>query len=108
MLSLTEVSKTDLQIIKRVSLAIGKRSARLAAVAIAAIAIKTKSRNKEMKEMDVGVDGSLIEFFPNYQDYIQEAMSEIFEARGDRVTVNLGLARDGSGVGAALTALVSS
>lgn len=107
-LSISVPLERDLLTIKQVSLAIGKRSARLAAVAIAAIALKEKTARPELDEIDVGVDGSLIEFFPNYQDYIQEALEEIFKRMGTSVKIRLGLARDGSGVGAALTALVAS
>jgi len=108
MLSVTGANRVDLETVKNISLAIGRRSARLAAVAIAATALKIKSNDASMMEMDVGVDGSLIEFFPNYQDYVHEAILEIFAAKGETIIINLGLARDGSGVGAALTALVSA
>ncbi|KAK2031072.1 hexokinase [Colletotrichum zoysiae] len=59
----------------------------------------------EDETIDIGVDGSLVEHFPNFEKHIREALGEIPEIgeRGDRV-IKIGMARDGSGVGAALIA----
>jgi hexokinase len=56
--------------------------------------------------INVGVDGSLIEFYPGFEDTLRESLRAIV---GDRVEqkVSLGLAKDGSGVGAALCALIA-
>lgn len=58
--------------------------------------------------IDIGVDGSLVEFYPNFEEYIREALREIPEIgkEGER-KVRIGIAKDGSGVGAALIALVA-
>ena len=58
--------------------------------------------------VDIGVDGSLVEFYPNFEEYIREALREIPEigARGEK-RIRIGIAKDGSGVGAALIALVA-
>ena len=58
--------------------------------------------------MDVGVDGSLVEFYPNFEDYIREALREVPEIgpQGEK-RIRIGIAKDGSGVGAALIALVA-
>lgn len=58
--------------------------------------------------IDIGVDGSLVEFYPNFEEYIREALREIPEigVEGER-KVRIGIAKDGSGVGAALIALVA-
>ncbi|KXH64764.1 hexokinase [Colletotrichum nymphaeae SA-01] len=55
--------------------------------------------------IDVGVDGSLIEHFPNFEENLREALREIPEigVMGDK-RIRIGMARDGSGVGAALIA----
>ncbi|KAK1637812.1 hexokinase [Colletotrichum phormii] len=55
--------------------------------------------------IDVGVDGSLIEHFPNFEENLREALREIPEIGvvGDK-RIRIGMARDGSGVGAALIA----
>ncbi|KAK2055290.1 hexokinase [Colletotrichum caudatum] len=171
-LGAAHVSKNDAEAIKVLSEAIGRRSARLSAVAIAGVALQSgifgpkaaarplppsrgpgvnilkpilygvqtlwrflaswlrvKARvtvpqkrssgpargpgggrasereEDEGETIDVGVDGSLVEHFPNFERHIREALGEIPEIgeRGDRA-IKIGMARDGSGVGAALIA----
>jgi len=132
-------SAEDAEAVKLIAAAIGKRAARLAAVAIAAIVIETgrletsaasgaqTTVQKENVEpargdvgseaygevaeedvIDVGVDGSLVEFYPDFEKYIREALREVPEigAQGEK-RVRIGIAKDGSGVGAALIALVA-
>ena len=59
--------------------------------------------------VDIGVDGSLVEFYPNFEDYIREGLRAIdsIGPAGER-KIRIGIAKDGSGVGAALIALVAS
>ncbi|GKT79702.1 glucokinase [Colletotrichum tofieldiae] len=59
----------------------------------------------EVETIDIGVDGSLIEHFPNFEKHVREALRDIPEIgeRGDNM-IKIGMARDGSGVGAALIA----
>jgi len=63
----------------------------------------------EEEIVDVGVDGSLVEFYPGFEDYMREAMRAVPEigAAGER-RIRIGIAKDGSGVGAALIALVAA
>ncbi|KAK8240645.1 hypothetical protein HDK90DRAFT_509088 [Phyllosticta capitalensis] len=58
--------------------------------------------------IDIGVDGSLVEFYPGFEEYIREALREVPEigAAGEK-RIRIGIAKDGSGVGAALIALVA-
>jgi hexokinase len=58
--------------------------------------------------VDIGVDGSLVEFYPGFEDEIREALRAIhgIGATGER-RIRIGIAKDGSGVGAALIALVA-
>lgn len=55
--------------------------------------------------IDIGVDGSLIEFYPEFETMLRSALREI-EAVGDagERRIRIGLAKDGSGVGAVLIA----
>ncbi|KAL4864136.1 hypothetical protein BDV12DRAFT_176651 [Aspergillus spectabilis] len=55
--------------------------------------------------IDIGADGSLIEFYPSFEAEMRGAMREVSEIglSGER-RVRIGLAKDGSGVGAALMA----
>lgn len=130
-------SAEDAEAVREIAAAVGRRAARLAAVAIAAIVINTgrlKSHSgtatTEQKDnidpprgdvqssgrgdvaeedvIDVGVDGSLVEFYPSFEDHIRQALREVEEIgeAGER-RVRIGIAKDGSGVGAALIALVA-
>ena len=58
--------------------------------------------------IDIGVDGSLVEYYPGFEDYIREALREIPEiGPAGEPRIRIGIAKDGSGVGAALIALVA-
>jgi hexokinase len=122
-------SLEDAEAVKLMASAVGRRAARLAAVAIGATVVRSgrlavattedkdgiePARGPESDEVDendiidVGVDGSLVEFYPNFEDLIREALREIPEigAKGEK-KIRIGIAKDGSGVGAALIALVA-
>lgn len=114
-------SAEDAEAVRLIASAIGKRAARLSAVAIAAVVISTGKLGapqdvatttgdavNEDDVVDIGVDGSLVEFYPNFEEYIREALREVPEigVRGER-RIRIGIAKDGSGVGAALIALVA-
>ncbi|OCK78651.1 hypothetical protein K432DRAFT_88217 [Lepidopterella palustris CBS 459.81] len=133
---ISATSAEDAEAVKTIAAAIGKRAARLAAVAIAAIVIETgrldssvgskttvqegiepprgavssegKGEVPEEEVIDIGVDGSLVEFYPEFEEYIREALREVPEigVDGER-RIRIGIAKDGSGVGAALIALVA-
>lgn len=119
-LSIGAASSEDAEAVKTLVAAIGKRSARLSAVAIAAVILSTgrlddaAQGNIERKEddeegiVDIGVDGSLVEYYPGFEEYIREALREVegIGEAGER-RVRIGIAKDGSGVGAALIALVA-
>jgi hexokinase len=85
---------------------IGTRAARLAAAAISGIVLHTKVGQKGV---DIGIDGALYELYPSFKDRIYQGISELMPEFADDIEniVRLGLARDGSGVGAALTACVA-
>lgn len=127
-LGIDAASSEDAEAVKILVSAIGKRSARLSAVALGAIVINTGSlkRNSsnssasagegaeadkvsEDEIIDIGADGSLIEYYPGFEEYIREAFREIDEIGpvGEK-KIRIGIAKDGSGVGAALIALVAS
>jgi hexokinase len=59
--------------------------------------------------VDIGVDGSLVEFYPGFEGYMREALRAVdgIGAAGER-RIRIGIAHDGSGVGAALIALVAA
>jgi hexokinase len=59
--------------------------------------------------IDIGADGSLIEFYPEFEAEMRSAMRDVPEIgeAGER-RIRIGLAKDGSGVGAALMAQAAS
>lgn len=120
---ITAASAEDAEAVRLIALAIGKRAARLSAVAMAAVVLATDklaeptniaTDNKEKLEVneddivDIGVDGSLVEFYPDFEFYLREAFKELPQI-GDagEKKIRIGIAKDGSGVGAALIALVA-
>jgi hexokinase len=122
--AITNPTPTSATAIKHLVTAIGKRAARLSALAIASVIISTgnnipKNKNKNPAPnsansssediIDVGVDGSLVEFYPGFEGYMREAFREIEGiGREGEGRVRIGIAKDGSGVGAALIALVAA
>lgn len=112
-LSIHAPSEEDAAAVKSIATAIGRRAARLSAVAIGSVIIAsgkldTSTGVAEDDVIDVGVDGSLVEFYPNFEEYIREALQDIKEIgpAGEK-RIRIGIAKDGSGVGAALIALVA-
>lgn len=102
----SNASTDDAQAIKAIGHAVAKRAARLSAIALSAILLDT-GRIDIDETVDIGVDGSLVEFYPKFVDYIREAMREVKGIGEKEQKVRIGIAKDGSGVGAALIALVA-
>ena len=96
-------SLDDRKSVKLVSDAIVRRSAHFAAVAISAVSDHTGrfAKSTEAKPIDVGVDGSLVELYPNYREMCLAACEAILGNNASK-RIRIGLAKDGSGVGAAL------
>ncbi|KAK2779079.1 glucokinase [Onygenales sp. PD_12] len=115
-LAITNPTPSDCRAVKILVHAIGKRAARLSAVALAAIIISTgklenndsDSDSGEEEMVDIGVDGSVVEHYPGFEGYLRQAFREIPQIgeKGES-RISIGVAKDGSGVGAALGALVA-
>ncbi|GAA6028139.1 hypothetical protein JCM8097_006875, partial [Rhodosporidiobolus ruineniae] len=97
------LSDADCLAAARVSEVVGTRGCRLAACAIAATVRQTGGDKDASKSLVFGLDGSLVEFYPRFEQRTRDALREIL---GDEVQkrVRIELAKDGSGVGAALCA----
>ncbi|KAL4924756.1 glucokinase glkA [Aspergillus undulatus] len=107
-LKVERASDNDCKAVQTLVHAIGKRAARLAAIPLAAILISTGKLQTDPL-VDIGVDGSLVEYYPNFEGYMREALREVPEVgEAGEKKVRIGLSQDGSGVGAALIALVAS
>ncbi|SPO03753.1 probable glucokinase [Cephalotrichum gorgonifer] len=108
-LQIDSASLVDAQIFKAVAAAVGRRAARLSAVAIGAIVLQSgKLNDPDTDVVDIGVDGSLVEHYPFFRAMIYEALKAI-DGIGPKGAerIRIGIAKDGSGVGAALIALVA-
>jgi hexokinase len=137
-LGVSAPSIEDAQAVKDIAHAIGKRAAKLAGIAVGAIVVQTgrlgsrpESTNalpQKLKDLeispasnsadvavneedivDIGVDGSLVEFYPGFEDYMRGALRVMdgIGPEGEK-RIRIGIAKDGSGVGAALIALVAA
>lgn len=105
-LNLNNVTEVELRIVKKICELVGTRAARLAGMAVAAIC--QHCGVTEPEGTDIGIDGSLYEFYPSFQPRMYVSISQCLPQFKDiKKTIRLGLARDGSGVGAALTACVA-
>lgn len=104
-LNIPRVSEVDCRIVKRVCELVGTRAARLAAAAIGGI---VRQIDCVEEGCDIGIDGSLYEFYPSFEQRIEQGLRELFPDVPDITKkIRLGLAKDGSGVGAALCACVA-
>ncbi|BDD61574.1 hypothetical protein MAP00_006614 [Monascus purpureus] len=105
-LKIENPSTAECEAVRIIAGAIARRAARLSAVPLAAILISTGSMNNGA--VDIGVDGSLVEYYPNFEGILREALREVSQIgpEGEK-KVEIGISKDGSGVGAALIALVA-
>lgn len=101
------IKEEDCVIVKACVGMVAKRAAALAACAIGAIILHTGNDKSPSdsgidgeadKGVDVGIDGSVAEFLPNFQDRMRDALKVIIGEKGEK-RVRMGLAKDGSGVG---------
>ena len=106
-LGVDAASIEDARAVQTLVKAIGKRAARLSAVAIGGVVLATE-RLKKDEVVDIGVDGSLVEYYPGFEDEIRGALRGIEGIGEEEKRIRIGIAKDGSGVGAALIALVAA
>ena len=107
-LAVDAASIEDARAVKTLVAAVGRRAARLSAVAIGGVVLASGRLGTD-DVVDVGVDGSLVEYYPGFEEIMREALREIegIGESGER-KIKIGIAKDGSGVGAALIALVAA
>ncbi|KAG6830614.1 hypothetical protein H0H92_015706 [Tricholoma furcatifolium] len=111
----SDVTLKDAAIVRWACSLVARRAALLSGVAVATVLFQTgrasfadkdgnfpKSTGTE--KIGVGVDGSLIEHYPNYERTLRESLRSLVGEEIEK-RVDIGLAKDGSGVGAALCAL---
>ncbi|TYJ57207.1 hypothetical protein B9479_002122 [Cryptococcus floricola] len=102
------ISYEDITIVKWAVKLVADRACQLSAVALAAVIQHTGNdktvEGEENKKIDIGVDGSVAEFVPRFNERLLETITLLL-GKETAERVSIGLAKDGSGVGAALTAL---
>ncbi|KAF9224332.1 hexokinase [Gyrodon lividus] len=115
----SEVSLADADIVRQVCTLVAARAARLSACAVAAVLVQTGRAHlvgggapssgslwDDGKRIGVGVDGSLVEFYPQFEPKLRASL-RILVGPEVESRVDIGMAKDGSGAGAALCALVA-
>lgn len=96
------ITPTCIELVRWSIRMVSDRAAALAACAIAAVIVHTgndkPSGDEQDKGVDVGLDGSVAEFLPGFQDGVRKTL-EILLGQDGAKRVRMGLAKDGSGVG---------
>ncbi|KAJ7590710.1 hypothetical protein C8J56DRAFT_1003388 [Mycena floridula] len=111
-----DVSLRDAAIVRWACSLVARRAATLSGVAVAAVLLQTgravlagpdgkfKPIGNVEEQIKVGVDGSLIEFYPHFERTLRDSLRTLVGEDVEK-RVDIGMAKDGSGVGAALCAL---
>ncbi|KAF9036055.1 hypothetical protein BDZ89DRAFT_983133 [Hymenopellis radicata] len=113
--SSSDVSLRDASIVKWACSLVARRAALLSGVAVATVMIQTGRATfaefsashpsaTSTEHIKVGVDGSLIQFYPHFEAMLRESLRYLVGEEVEK-RIEIGLAKDGSGVGAALCAL---
>ncbi|KAH9950056.1 hexokinase [Amylocystis lapponica] len=109
-LDAADVSLRDAAIVRWAASLVANRAAKLSGTAIAAVLVQTERAKlgggfvPEDEHIPVGVDGSLIQHYPNFNARLRDSLRALVGEEVER-RVAIGMAKDGSGVGAALCAL---
>lgn len=114
-LPVSSISDLDAWIVRWACELVATRAAKLSGCAVAAILVQTRHARllgygdpaepiKTPKVMHVGVDGSMVEFYPRFEERLRSALRALVGEEAEKAT-EIGMAKDGSGVGAALCAL---
>ncbi|KAI9456980.1 hexokinase-domain-containing protein [Lactarius psammicola] len=112
-----EVSLRDAALVRWAAVLVVRRSARLSACAVASVALQmgyVSGLGKDARPAEapavggkpyaIGIDGSLYQHYPGFEERMREALRILLGEEVEK-RVEMGLAKDGSGVGAALGAL---
>ncbi|KAI8094874.1 hexokinase-domain-containing protein [Gilbertella persicaria] len=101
-MNLPSTTLSDRQIVRTICELVSQRAARLVAAAMSAIIDK---RNAIEEGLTISMEGTVYEHFPNFPGRVNDALRSFY---GDRVAhINVGITRDGNGIGAALAAMLA-
>ncbi|KAJ2960886.1 hypothetical protein NQZ79_g3853 [Umbelopsis isabellina] len=101
-MNIEHTTLTDRQITKKICSLVGQRAARIIAAAMSAVIYK---RNALETGLTISVEGTIYEHYPEFPNRVNEALRELFGEKVDRI--NIGITRDGNGIGAALAAMLA-
>ncbi|EPT03115.1 hypothetical protein FOMPIDRAFT_1022483 [Fomitopsis schrenkii] len=105
-----DVSLRDAATVRWAASLVANRAARLSGTAVAAVLVQTGHAKlgggtlEPEKNIIIGVDGSLIQHYPNFQTRLRMSLRALVGEPVEK-RVEIDLAKDGSGAGAALCAL---
>ncbi|KAI8332174.1 hexokinase-domain-containing protein [Choanephora cucurbitarum] len=99
-LNLKSSTLTDRKMVKRICELVGRRAARLIAAGMSSI---IRKRDGLETGLTISVEGVIYEHYANFPDRVNKALQEIYGDQFERI--NIGIARDGNGIGAALAAM---
>ncbi|KAI8967828.1 hypothetical protein BDF20DRAFT_216453 [Mycotypha africana] len=102
-MGLPKTTLSDRHMVKRICELVGRRAARLIAAGINAIISK---RNALEAGLSISMEGTVYEHYANFPDRVNSALRELYDDGFERI--NIGITRDGNGVGAALAAMIAS
>ncbi|RCH82330.1 glucokinase, partial [Rhizopus stolonifer] len=102
-LNLKTSTLTDRHMVKRICELVGRRAARLIAAGMSSIISK---RDGLETGLTISVEGTIYEHYANFPDRVNKALQELYGEQFERI--NIGIARDGNGIGAALAAMLVS
>ncbi|RKP34939.1 hexokinase, partial [Dimargaris cristalligena] len=109
-LGLECTSPADRYMVRRTATTVAYRSARFAGAAIGAVILRRSERlaaASAENPLAIGVDGSLYEHFRTFRETMVQSLTETIGAE-NMTKINISLTKDGSGVGAAVTAIMSA
>ncbi|KZT12617.1 uncharacterized protein LAESUDRAFT_718896 [Laetiporus sulphureus 93-53] len=104
------VSLRDAAIVRWTVSLVANRAARLSGTAVAAVLVQTGNAKlgggapAPKENLIIGVDGSLIQHYPNFEARLRSSLRSLVGEAVEKC-VEIDLAKDGSGAGAALCAL---
>ncbi|KAK9761867.1 hypothetical protein K7432_012909 [Basidiobolus ranarum] len=103
-MGIPETSAGDRALVKRVAQLVAERAAQLSGAALSAVLLKRKDLLGE--KITIGVDGTVFQFLPGFKESLRKVLEQLLSP-GDVEKIKIVLAKDGSGVGAALTAMMA-
>ncbi|KAI8985108.1 hexokinase-domain-containing protein [Pilobolus umbonatus] len=101
-MNLPSTTHIDRQIVKFICDLVSDRAARLTAAAISAVIQK---KNALEEDLTISMEGAVYEHFPKFPRRVNDALRSIYGSYIEHI--NIGITRDGGGIGAAIAAMIA-